>query len=285
MMVKRLVAFMLLALGFDQAWAAYAYVGSASNASNANTVTYSPTAGNYLVLFSETSSGGGNPTITVADNGTGGSGWTTKLNAVNVGVYSSVAICPTASTGDTTITVTYNGGTPGSTQISVVEYSGLSSTGWQGITTGNQQTAPGTGANVVTSNALSVSPAPAALIGWSMELGGNAGTTAGTSPLAFTRRVNVSVNMVEDVRITSTGSNSATFTNTVHGGTDNFSSYALAITESASSCTHDFWSSAGSFAVPNGSSGSYWSTSTGAFATPNCSTGTYWLQGGSTGSN
>lgn len=49
-------------------------------------------------------------------------------------------------------------------------------------------------------------------------------------------------------------------------------------------CTHDFWSSGSTFAVPNGTTGSYWSTATGAFATPNCSSGTYWLSTGATGS-
>jgi hypothetical protein len=56
------------------------------------------------------------------------------------------------------------------------------------------------------------------------------------------------------------------------------------IASGGSSCTHNFWASGSTFAVPNGSSGSYWST-TGAFATPNCSTGSYWLSTGATGAN
>jgi hypothetical protein len=52
-----------------------------------------------------------------------------------------------------------------------------------------------------------------------------------------------------------------------------------------SSCTHSFWSSTGVFAVPNGSSGSYWNLGTGTFTTPNCSTGSYLLSTGGSGSN
>jgi hypothetical protein len=48
-------------------------------------------------------------------------------------------------------------------------------------------------------------------------------------------------------------------------------------------CTNDFWSSAGTWAVPNGSTGSYWNVATGAFSTPNCSTGSFWLKTGAKG--
>jgi len=49
-------------------------------------------------------------------------------------------------------------------------------------------------------------------------------------------------------------------------------------------CTNNFWSSTGAYAIPNGTTGSYWST-TGAFATPDCSTGSYWLKSGAVGAN
>ena len=42
-----------------------------------------------------------------------------------------------------------------------------------------------------------------------------------------------------------------------------------------SSCTHDGYSSGGAFAVPNGTSGSYW-LKNGTFGTPNCSSVDYW---------
>ena len=43
----------------------------------------------------------------------------------------------------------------------------------------------------------------------------------------------------------------------------------------SSACTHEGTTSAGALAVPNGTSGSYWST-IGNFVTPNCSSVDYW---------
>jgi hypothetical protein len=51
------------------------------------------------------------------------------------------------------------------------------------------------------------------------------------------------------------------------------------------SCTHNFWKSTGTFAQPDGSTGSYWNLATGAFSTPNCSTGTFWRQDGASAAN
>jgi hypothetical protein len=210
---------------------AYAYVGSTT--STTNTLTYSPTAGNYLIVISATSAGGGTPTVTVTDNGSGGSGYTNRASGVaESGEYLSVVTCGSASTGATTITVAYNGGTPGSVFLAVVEYSGLSSTGFQALSTVAFQTTPGTGTNAVVSNAITATAEPAVLVGITFEYGGNGGVTAGTSPVAFTRRVNNSVIMVEDARITSTGSFTATATAS-HGASDNIASYVLAISEPA----------------------------------------------------
>jgi hypothetical protein len=110
------------------------------------------------------------------------------------------------------------------------EFSGLSATGFQGISTFSEQVTPGTGANLITSNSFSVTTQPAALIGWTVDIGQNGGWTAGTSPLAFTRRVNGTAIMLEDARVTSTGSALATATNT-HGTADTFMSYVMAISE------------------------------------------------------
>lgn len=218
------------------AHATFAYVGSAQNASNGNTITYSPVAGNYLILVSNTSSGGGTPTITVTTNGTGGSVWTNEKNAAQDGGtgYKSLAICPTAPTGATTITVTFNGGTPGNTAMAVMELSGLSSTGWQGISTFNAQVAPGTGTNAIVSNSFSVTTQPAALIGWINNESGDGVNTAGSSPIAFTKRVNGTVNMLETARVTATGSAIANAT-TTGAGADTFTSYVMAISEPSGS--------------------------------------------------
>jgi hypothetical protein len=215
---------------------AYGYVGSASNALNVPTITYSPTAGNYLVVVSETSTGAGNPVASIADNA--GGTWTTRKATVNdgtLGNYFSVFTCSSAATGVVLITLTFAGGTPGNTNLSVIEYSGLSATGWQGISAFKEQVTPGAAANAITSNSLSVSAQPALLLGWVVEENANGGTTVGTSPIAFTGRITGgAVNMLEDARVTSTGSVIATATSTGHGAADTFMSYVMAISEPAS---------------------------------------------------
>jgi hypothetical protein len=214
---------------------AYAFVNSAPNAANANTIAYTATAGNYLILVCETSAGGGTPTITgITDNGTGGSGWaalkaTSQDGAANNDFF-SVWASTSASSGATTISVTFNGGTPGTTNMAVVEYSGLSSTGFQGISTFNQQVTPGATANAVTSNNLNVTAQPALLLGWLVDELGNGGWSAGSSPNAFTSRSSGNYNLLEDFRILATGNALATATNT-HGAADTFVSYVMAVTE------------------------------------------------------
>lgn len=213
---------------------AYAFVGQAQNVTNGNTVTYSPTVGNFLVVVSGTSAGSGAPTASIADNASGvwSTGKVTHQDGAVNNDFFSVFYQPVAATGITVTTITYVGGTPGNTNIAIIEFSGLSATGWQGISTFNEQTAPGTGANLVVSNSFNVTTQPALLLGWSFDTGGNGGWTAGTSPLVFTRRVNGNFNMVEDTRVTATGNAIATATNT-HAGADTFISYVMAISEPA----------------------------------------------------
>jgi hypothetical protein len=52
----------------------------------------------------------------------------------------------------------------------------------------------------------------------------------------------------------------------------------------AGTCTHYGWTKSGTWAIPNGSTGSYWSL-TGNWVTPNCSSINYWQQNGSAGAN
>src|ERR1700729_2650200 len=106
---------------------AYAFVGTAQNSANANTITYSPTAGNYLIVISATSQGGGTPTASIADNSSGS--WTmqkaTSQDGGGANDFFTVFTQGSAAAGITTITITYVGGTPGTTDIAVIKYSGL----------------------------------------------------------------------------------------------------------------------------------------------------------------
>jgi hypothetical protein len=216
----------------------YAFVGSGANSANGNTITYSPTAGNTIVVTVATSSGGGSPTFTVADNGSG-STWTVRKAAAQDGsgiLFYGLAT-GVVGTGVTVITFTFNGGAPGTTQMNLVEYSGLSATGWQGISAFNKQTAPGTAANALTSNNFNVTTQPALLLGWVADEDADNGQTAGTSPIVFTRRVNGVVSMIEDARVLATGNAAATATAGASNGSDNFYSYVLAISEPSSIVT------------------------------------------------
>jgi hypothetical protein len=218
------------------AHAAFVAVGNGHNTANGNTITYTATAGNTLIVGAFTSAGGGSPTATIADNGTG-STWTTQLATTTFASQFVTFFTGVAGTGVTTITVTFSGGTPGNVFLGVLEYSGLSPTGFLGISTGNLQAVPGsaagTGTNAVTSTNVNVTSQPAALIGWFWEFGGNGGGSAGTSPIAFTRRLNIAGIMTEDARVTATGNAVANATNS-NASVDTMLSFAIAISEGSS---------------------------------------------------
>jgi hypothetical protein len=234
-MLKRIVAIAFMALVPALSWANYAFVSQAQNASNGNTVTVSPAAGHFLIVVSQTSAGGGTPTASISDNL--GDTWTvgkaTSQDGTIANNFFSIFYLPVAPAGITTITLTYAGGTPGAANIAFVEYSGLSSTGFQGVSTFNQQQNPGTATNAITTNNINVATQPGALIGWFNDGAGSGGWTAGTSPLTFTMRVNGSFNMLEDARVTATGNALANATST-HGTTQTYITYAIFIAEPSS---------------------------------------------------
>lgn len=207
----------------------YAFDVAANNVSNANTISIAPAAGDVIVVFSETSSGGGSPTFTVADN-VGGDSWVVPFSGqLQTTWYYSVAYLLNCPAGITTLTATFNGGTPGNTNMRAVAYSGVSGS-YIGITSANFQTAPGSGANAITSNALNVTAQPSLLIGLCHDVAENGGFTAGSSPLAFTLRGTLLNGLaIEDTRVTATGNASATFTNS--HASDNMVSWALAFSE------------------------------------------------------
>ncbi len=134
----------------------------------------------------------------------------------------------------TSITATYNGGTPGSVSLYCIEYSGIALTSpLIGVSAVNLQSSPGTGTNAVTSNALNVSTGvPALVLGLISDQSG-LGMSAGTG---YTLRFDNGGTggdalLGEDLRATVTGNQTATGT-TTHG-TDTFVSYVIAFGESA----------------------------------------------------
>lgn len=192
---------------------AYSYVKTGLNSGNAATVTFSPTnVGDLLIVGSATSAGGGSPTASITDNLS--DTWSTALAThvdSSTGQFISCFFLPNCPAGITTITLTFSGGTPGTTDIFCTEYSGIATTSPLNAGPGaNYQTNPGTGANAVTSASITVSQQPALLFGCFYD--SNFPTmTAGTG---FTRRQSSGSNgwMTEDQRLTATGSYAATAT-------------------------------------------------------------------------
>ena len=202
---------------------AYAYANKWTSGSG-NTITIAPSAGSLLVLSTFTSSGGGNPTYTIADNL--GSTWQVAQAATNDGggAWDGVQYLLNCGAGITTLTLTFNGGTPGaSCFITVVEYTGIAATAaFLGIVR-NVQAAPGTGTDALTASGLSVTTAPALLL--CLVTSGSA-STAGTG---FTSRSTTNNLLVSDSRITSTGTYGVTAT--AANGSATYATHALAFAE------------------------------------------------------
>lgn len=209
---------------------AYAYIGAWSNSANGNTVTVSPTAGNCLLFHVVTSVGGGSPTWTVDDNLASG-GYVVQFPANAVGAttyFHGAGYKLNVASGVTTLTFTINGGAPGETTIKVFEYSGIaaSSAYIGGIL--NEQASPGTGTDAITSTAFNVnSGVPALVVGLAASRDTGAVPNTGTG---WTSRYASNVRL-EDVRATSTGNQTATFTAT--NGTEDYSAILMAFSETS----------------------------------------------------
>ena len=231
---------------------AYAFVGSATNSANGNTVTYSPTAGHLVVVMVGSSGGGGNPTVTVSDNKS--SSYSTAKATAGIGAtgyFQSAFYLANAPSGITTITCTFNGGTPGQTNILVAEYSGIATTTPLIVASAiNAQASPGTGANAVISPTVNVTSQPAALLGFSYDVNQNHQASAGTSPLTFTARYGTASNdglFLEDARVTATGNTNTA--STAGTGTDSFGTIAMAFSEAASGTVYTLTAAQGSFSL------------------------------------
>jgi hypothetical protein len=274
------------------AYAAYAFVNSGTYSlatGGSASVTYTATAGNTLVVYANTVTAGSG--LTLSD---GSNTYTYLGDVTGASQYLSMWWAHVTTGGSLTITLsgaqTYG--------LVVMEYSGLATSAYiAGSFQSQFQGGPGSAANAVTTSAEpSVTSVPAMLGGLTVNSNALSGGSSDTVPvlgtlLAYNSRtvgwlgtVSQQAALAEDVRITSTGTNPIAF-GAGGGQFDNFYTVAAAFAETTGgSCTNNFWSSTGAWAVPNGTTGSYWST-TGAFLTPNCSTGSYWLKSGAKGAN
>ena len=251
-MLTRLFVSCVLALSLSfalntSALANYAYVKNGLNSANSATITFSPTnTGDLLVLWSRTSAGGGTPTITsVVDNNS--VSWTIGLASAAYGSGSAnwvtMVYLPNCESGITSVTVTYNGGAPGALNLLIAEYSGIATTSpLIGVTSGNAQAAPGTTANAITSTGLSVASGVPAMIMGLVCVGGDGDTVAGTGYTG--RLLSNSTWLFEDLRATTTGTQTATATAATHGGTDSYITFTAAFKEAGGGSTpssQGFW--------------------------------------------
>lgn len=212
---------------------AYAFVKKTENSANSNATTITATGGNTLIWVARTSAGAGNPVVTgVTDSGS--ETWTQAIATFNGAAGSgtdwyTVFYMPNIASGLTSVTGTFTGGPPGSCNIVVIEYSGLATTTPFIVGAHNQQAAPGTTANAITSGtATNVTTVPALILGV-VGNNGNGDTVAGTG---YTIRGTVTGNYaIEDARATSSGNQQVTFTAATHGGTDDYTTFLLAFAE------------------------------------------------------
>jgi hypothetical protein len=208
---------------------AYGFLQKVDGNGTTAVVTITPTAGSLLVLFSDTSAGGGNPTISVSD---GVNTWSIAHQMTSDGsnTHNSIAYAMNVAAGSTTITATYNGGLPsGTVVLTCLEYSGIAPSGaLLNVTSVTSSAAPGNN-NTFSSANVNATLSPALIIGWCQNASGNGGI-ASVSP-STSRGSSFSGNsFYEDQRVTTTGNVNATFVSATHGA-DTFLSYAIAFAE------------------------------------------------------
>ena len=259
---------------------AYTFV-SATNSTTATKTGVVISAGQSLIIFAMDGNAG-SETLTISD---GTNTYVTRGTTTETfnGWTATLIDCLSPVPG--TYTLTLSGATGGGPQFLILKYTGIASysTGaWPGAHFGSSVPSSTDGA---TTSAITPTSYNALLVGLAANNGG-ANSYVLSSGTGFTSRFTQGVtgypSFAEDMEVTS-GSHIASFT----AGATQTSLIVMgaAYNESGgSSCTNNFWSSTGAFAIPNGTTGSYWST-TGLFATPDCSTGSYWLKSGAVGAN
>jgi hypothetical protein len=281
-MIKQLgrsLALILLLLWAGVANASFTVNASSGNFTSAtsNTQTISIASGHTVCVFIF-ASGAGLGVGVVTDSGghtyTVGNTATAFSNADLTGTACSIAI------NSSITSVTY---TPTGAPVSVV---GLIV--WD-ITATGTITVSSSGATMYPNNA----PATANGVTTSLTLGSTDGLILAGANDSTSTGLAVGTGFTQDVSFNSAlfvgehkataASAAATFT--APAANDFVATAGMMLQVGGASCTHNFWKSNGTFAQPDGTTGSYWSCSTGSFSTPNCSTGSFWRQDGACAAN
>jgi hypothetical protein len=228
-----------------------AFVKRTNNSANGNTITFTPTNnGDWLVVDVYSSAGGGTPTASISDNNS--SSWQTLLatNQFVSGQWKTVFYLENCSTAITLITLTFNGGTPGTCLLSVAEFSGLATSSSILAHTGfNSQVTPGTANDAITSGNLNFSSTPGLLIGGCLDYGGGNSMSSGTGFTSDGTMGN-SAGLWEHERLTSNNSAvAATFSSATHGAADSYVTWAVAVLEPTSGGSASVTPTAGALAL------------------------------------
>jgi hypothetical protein len=200
----------------------YTYNSSVGNAASGNTLSLSPPTGALIVVFSETSSGGGTPTVTFSDN-------------------AGIGYCLSALAGVNTITATFNGGTPGTVNMVGAAYTGMTSPSFVATSnTANEQTNPGTGIGAIVTPSVACGSTPALLVGLTVETADHTNiSAAGGATLRYLNDPNAQGLCLIDATTEKTGSQTLAWTST-NGAADSFQSWAAAFADNSAAPTPPF---------------------------------------------
>jgi len=203
----------------------WTYVGGVKDATAS--ISYSPTVGNMLIVFSATTAGGGSPLLSVTDNI--GSKWLPALPTTAADIWFAGAwYLPRCPAGITTITLSYNGGAPSTLRNCLVEYSGGPPPSIP-LNTKPAAFTFSTAVDGIVAPSIYVTPPPAMVVAFCGDISGT-GTTA-VAGTGYTSRFTTTQTQVEDARFSSAGVRTPTFTDTTTGATDSFVVMTLAFSE------------------------------------------------------
>jgi hypothetical protein len=231
---------------------------SAVNFNSADSGAYiniTPTAGNSLFVTNMISGSAGPCTGFTAYSSTAGGGTAlgtftipAALASTQIGSYNVIGLyLLNIPSGINSIKGVWTGGTPGSNFITVTELSGVASSG--GFVTGKQntQSAPGTGANAITTGTTSVSSSAKYLLGVCSDFLGNNTFAVGSSYTIIGTKGPDSI--AEGQGISSSGSYAATFTDSTNGSADDYATWMFALAAAGSGNAYTLSAATGYFSA------------------------------------
>jgi hypothetical protein len=227
-MIRKLATLLLLLVSAI-AQAAYTHVQTVAGSAQTASVTISITAGNLVIVTGMFTTGGGSSDFTPTTNTSAvfTSAVDTGASPNNYQVRSYYLL--NAGSGITSVTATFDVGTPGEYGFVVSEYSGIATTSALVGSAAAVDEAPGTGTDAITSGNTGTLTSQPALI---YEYAFNQNYSAITQGTGFASRLTSAFGgnlQVADRRVTATTAVAGTFTST--DGTANYNVFVLAFAE------------------------------------------------------